>query len=275
MSGDETLTLMDLHFHHDKRHGDLLLGLDRCVAEHAGNWPRRIPYHRLGNFITARWGDGAGARDDCVIASGSSWRRDQRIIELSTLHYPHAPKEAFGMGIAALNTPRDAGWGANVSLWVGGKTIISDGLQLSLRRYEDGKQDPVLTLNLGPRGAYEVHETTLSWSTGLGPLEELPHYLASAQALRDRGGAMQRALRDEVMGAIREKRVEGCDWGEYMNDGVPPPTTERPLTDEEEAAALAEAEAYFAARLEALDTEYEALFQALMETFPFKACWPG
>ena len=265
---------LDWLFFQYKRQGDLLKRLDRCVTEHAAAWARHSPYQRGGNFITAKWCTGGGARDDCLIAEGSAWRRDQRVIELSTLFYPSAPRDAFGLGISALYTPPGTAWGASVSFWEGGKGIIGDGLHLTVRRYQEGQRDPDLTLTLGPRMSYQVHQTLIEWSTGLSPLEELPHYLASPEALRDRGRALVQGLRLRVLTAINDKQVEGCDYGEYHNDGVPPEEIPRPLTDEEEAAALSDAEAHFTARLDALDHEHEAMYQALMDTFPFKLCWP-
>lgn len=270
---EDQLTLDRLMFQY-KRQGDLLRQLDRCVSRHASGWARHIPYRRIGNFISAKWCTGSGARDDCVIASGSAWKRDQRVIELSTFHYPSAPRDAFGLGISTLYTPIGSAWGASFSLWEGGKGIMGDGLHLRFGRYQEGQRDPDLTLHMGSRKSYEVHETSIDWSSGLTPLEELPLYLASAAALRDRGLALYAALLDKVLAAIRDKQVEAGDEGKYRNDGVPPPITLRPLTVDEETDALAEAEAHFASLSSALEQEYESIYQVLMEVFPFEACWP-
>jgi hypothetical protein len=92
--------------------------------------------------------------------------------------------------------------------------------------------------------------------------------------MRDRGLAQNQALAEKVTTAIKAHQIITCDRGPYLNDGAEPACTPRPFTPEEEAAELAEVEAYFAAQEQMLRAYYQEMYAVWMEAFPFAQCWP-
>ncbi|HEU5059352.1 MAG TPA: hypothetical protein VFU21_22620, partial [Kofleriaceae bacterium] len=95
-----------------KELGDRLRALEACVRGTRTDW-RHLPYQEIGNFFTARWCAGRGARDDCQWASGSAEKRDQHVVELHTL--THRLPDAFGLGLLAARVPAATGWGAQLT----------------------------------------------------------------------------------------------------------------------------------------------------------------
>ncbi|MGC9393444.1 MAG: hypothetical protein ACP5J4_01165 [Anaerolineae bacterium] len=249
--------------------------LDACIQEIiAAGW-RTTGYKLIGNFYSSRWCRGAGARDDCQIASSTRHNRDQHVIELETFFYPSSYPQVFGLKLAALWVPEQDGWGAHFYFTEDGGDFHGDGVAIGFGQYETGSREPVASVSvIGPL-VYRLFETGVALPPeGLSIREELALYLVSPEALRDEGLAQIGALAARVDEALRTHQVTACDRGPYQGKGIEPPCTPRPLTPEEEAAELARATAHFAEQQRLLRENYREMYAALMHAFPLDRCWP-
>jgi hypothetical protein len=262
--------LHDLRFESEK-HGEVVRALDTCARSLAVEWRAR-PYEEIGNFYSARWCDGAGARADCQIASGSAHRRDLRSIELSTLYYPRAPRDVFGLVFNALMVPPKSGWGAQLSVSTGGKSILGDGFHLSLSRYDAARGQPALQIHLGSVYEYEIHATKVEHRERGTPLALRRRFLESPTALRDLGARSLIALEQKVLAELDARRARKCRY-ERKGPGAPL-CHEEPLTGAEQKAARAKAIAHFSRLRGQLDRDYRAMHAAARAVTMAEACWP-
>lgn len=230
---------------------------------------RHRPFAVGGNFVTARWACGAGAREDCLIAQGSAHRRDQRVVELSTLFYPRAPQEAFGVNLSLLVVPPGAGWGLNFSLHVGGRSVMGEGLQASFRRYGSGAGGPEESLVITPRPVMTLFESTFSVPCTGSLVEELRGWIASPDVLLRRSLAAWTELERRVLEALDAGRVETADEGPYLGDGLPPERVPRALRPDEGAEARRDLAAEMTRRRRLLEAESSRFHGMLCASFPF------
>jgi len=242
-------------------------GVMRARAATEG-W-KHVPWGQGGNFFRAKWAVGAGARDDCVIAGGSAHRRDQRCVELYTLFYPKDWPTVFGLGMQGLATPADTGWGANVYLAVGGKTVVGEGFSVSFDKFDAGTGDPKIRLHAGTSNEYTVVATTVRLPSGRAPLDECRAMLASADGLKARLLELSSALEAQVMKVLAEHGAQAMEYGPYEGNGIPPVEMPRPLTAAEEKKAKAEAAAFFASQRQVVVKEYRAMYEAARRAAPW------
>jgi hypothetical protein len=249
--------------------------LDACIRERTADGWRTTGYQLIGNFYSSRWCEGAGARDDCQIASSTEHNRDQHVIELETFFYPSSYPQVFGLKLAALWVPEQDGWGAYFHFSEDGRNFYGEGAGIGFARYETGSREPVASVSvIGPL-AYGLFETTVALPPeAFSAREELALYLVSPEALRDEGLAQMQALAVRVDEALRTHQVTACDYGPYEGQGIPPVCTPRALTPEEEAAELARAAVHFAEQQRLLRENYREMYAALMRAFPLGRCWP-
>jgi hypothetical protein len=249
--------------------------LNACIREIAIDGWRTTGYKLIGNFYSSRWCRGAGARDDCQIASATRHNRDQHVIELETFFYPSSYPQVFGLNLAALWVPEQDGWGAHFYFSEGGRNFYGEGVGISFSQYETGSREPVASVSvIGPL-TYQLFETGVALPPeDLSTREELALYLVSPEALRDEGLAQIQALATRVDETLRTHQVTACDRGPYEGNGIEPPCTPRPLTPEEEAAELARAATYFDEQQRLLRENYQEMYAALMQAFPLDRCWP-
>lgn len=254
-----------------------MLALDRCIADLAtgSDW-RYFPYENIGAFIEAKWCTGSRAAPDCQMTEGNQNQRDQHLLSLYTLHYGDDVTNAFGLGLSARWVPPQTGpqteWAAAFSFSEGGRTVVGEGFSLSFKEYGSA-MEPVNELHFGMSNDYKIGETTLSYFAQHLQRDELALYIASPESFLAQGQYILTGLAATVQAALDAHTITTCDYGPYNNDGIPPACNPRPLTAEEELAAKAEVEQYFANQQAVLEGNYEAMFTALGVAFPFETCW--
>ena len=252
--------------HDDARLGAQVGALEAAIAALPGPTWRHLDYTPIGNFFEAKWCRGAGARDDCQIASGSADQRDQHAVALYVLHYD-LPK-VFGLGFNALRVPVTAGIGTSVDLAVGGHRIVGAGSGVTFRRYDAPTGPPAFVLSLGSSLSWTLHETTVRVAAEGGPEATLRRLLASPESLKIEGLHELDALAAEVTRTLDAGTAEACDYQPYKGDGIPPVCVRRPLKPAEVAEARAAAATHFAEGRRWLSTETAALYEALAATAP-------
>ena len=252
----------------DKDTGKLFMNLKSSLEETTKGW-KHVPWGQGGNFYRAKWARGAGARDDCVIASGSADREDQHCIELYTLFYPKTFPKVFGLGIQALLRPKGEGWGVALYLSKEGKKIVGEGYSLAFKKYTANSKQPTIEIDLGTAVRYNVSATDVSVTSSKGPLEEMRSNLKSAEDLKNSALEKLMALEKKVEETIKGHKAQAMEYGPYEGGGIPPEEMPRPLTEAEEKEELAKAKAYFAMRRQIIIKEHKALFDQMKETLPF------
>ncbi|MCB9548942.1 MAG: hypothetical protein H6706_24320 [Myxococcales bacterium] len=228
----------------------------------------RTPWGKGGNFYRTRWCRGAGARDDCQIASGTGDQRDQHAVELYTLFYDQGWPRTFGLGLNALRVPAGSGLGVSVWLHEGGERVVGEGSGVTLRWYAEATGGPTASISVSHQATYRVAETTLSVTRPGTPGESLARLLASPASLRAEGEAQLAALAAEVERALAAGTIQGCTYGPYEGGGIPPTCTRRPLTPAETADARAKLAAWQAEGQKLLATQAEAAHALLADTVP-------
>ena len=91
--------------------------------------------------------------------------------------------------------------------------------------------------------------------------------------MRDLGLHSLAALEQKVTATIQTHQSAACAYDTPPANGGAPPCTPRPLTAEEETAALTKAQAYFAVQTAALRDHYREMWAALLNAFPLDRCW--
>lgn len=251
--------------------------LERCIQDLVDDSWRTISPRLLGNFYNLQWCRGSGARDDCQITSSTLDNRDQHAIELNTLFYGQNFQEMFGLDFHSLRVPESTGWGVSYHFAESGERVLGEGWGVKFSKYVTPTGPPEATVDLGSNYAYTIYgpnRTTFETLSDLPLREDLALYLSSPEAMRDRGLAQNQALAEKVITAIHAHQVITCDRGPYLGNGIEPACTPRPLTPAEEAEELARAEAHFAAQEQLLRADYQEMYAAWMESFPFDRCWP-
>jgi hypothetical protein len=267
---------------HDLRFTDVKTGerfstLDGCIQNMAGPSWRTTSYRLLGNFYQSDWCKGAGARDDCQIASGTIDQRDQHDLSLYTLFYSQDYPQVFGLGLQALWVPKATGWGASFYFAEQGQSIVGEGWSATFSEYNSPSGPADSRVDLGWKIGYTIHgphETTFEQASDLPLREDLAAYLASPENLRDLGLKQIQALATQVDEAIRSHQVQACDQGPYQGNGIPPACTLRPMTAAEEATERDKARAYFESEENSLREHYQEIYNAWMTAFPLNQCWP-
>lgn len=261
----------------DSENGQRFRDLDRCINNFVDDSWHTTSYQLGGNFYTSHWCRGAGARSDCQIADSTIDNRDQRVIRLYTLFYSQSYPEVFGLGFQSLQVPKSTGWGASYYFAENGDGVVGDGWGVTFREYMTPTGQPKSTVNLGWNYSYTIfgpNRTTFEHPSDLPMREDLALYLASPDAMRDRGLMQSQALAQKVITAINAHQVSTCDLGPYLGNGIPPECTPRPLTASEESTELAKAKAYFAEQDQLLRDQYQEMYAAWMAAFPLDQCWP-
>ncbi|MCB9134295.1 MAG: hypothetical protein H6636_02645 [Anaerolineales bacterium] len=254
-----------------------MLALDRCMSNLAtsSEW-RHFPYENIGAFIEAKWCTGSRAAPDCQITEGNQNQRDQHVLNLYTLHYGDDVTNAFGLGLSARWVPPQTGpqtdWSAAFSFSEGGRTVVGEGFSLSFKEYGSALE-PLNELNFGMSNDYKIGETTLTYPAQHPQRDELALYIASPESFLAKGQSVLNGLSETVQAALDAHTIMTCDYGPYNGDGIPPACNPRPMTADEEQVARDEATQYFANQLAVLAANYEAMFAALEEAFPFETCW--
>ncbi len=258
--------------------GQRFRALDACFrAVTAEGW-RSMGYRRYPNSYQALWCRGAGARQDCGIASGTAHNRDQQVLYLQTYYYSFP--EVFGLGVAGLLVPPADGWGVSFSLSEGGGKLYDDGISLALFRYEQGGDEPADTvLVIGPF-SYQSFQTDLVEREIVGPeilglsaREKLALVLSSPEAMREMSIQYHQSLAERVEASLLAPDFLACDRAEYKEGGVQPACLPRPLTEAERSAELTRAAAYFASQEDLLREHYQEMYAAILTSFPFERCW--
>lgn len=260
--------------------GQRFRALDICARAEAGpDWTTR-PYARIGNFVSARWcGPGVPAGDCEAGRETQPGGKVLRTISLSTLFYPSAPDNVFGLDFSARYVPGGSGWEADVSYAEGGRTVLGDGFQIAFRAVpyasDSLRPDSKRGVALGSRISYPVANSTLEYASPSAQAADFARYIAGPDSLRDAGLALLVGLRSRVEQAVQAHEVRRCVYGASPGGGMPPPCNPRPLTDAEEQAELSGARAWFAAQSALLRDNAAPMHAALLQAFPFDRCWPA
>ena len=252
----------------NKDTGKLFNRLKAEMEEKGKGW-KHVPWGKGGNFYRAKWATGAGARDDCVIASGSANVEDQHCVELYTLFYPKSFPIVFGLGIHVLLRPKGEGWGVNLYFSRQGKTIVGEGFSIDFKKYFVDKKEPVVKLNLGRRVEYKVKATTVHVTSTNSPLEEMRRYLKSPADLKNHALEQLMALEKKVDETLQSHKAQAIEYGPYEGGGIPPEEIPRPLTKAEEREEQALAKAHFAKVRQLIIKEHNKMFEVLKEALPF------
>ena len=252
----------------DKYTGKLFNALKAHMEEKAKGW-KHVPWGKGGNFYRAKWARGAGARDDCVIASGSANVEDQHCIELYTLFYPKTFPKVFGLGIHVLLRPKGGGWGVNLYLSRQGKTIVGEGFSIDFNKYSADKKEPILKLNLGRRVEYKIKATTVHVTSTNSPLTEMRRYLKSPADFKNCALEQLMALEKKVEETLQSHKAQAMEYGPYEGGGIPPEEIPRPLTEAEEKEEQALAKAHFAKERQIIIKEHKAMFDVIKSALPF------
>ncbi|MEZ4475034.1 MAG: hypothetical protein R3F60_30430 [bacterium] len=253
----------------------LLRALEAGLESLDGGFAHGTPWTQVGNFYQRRWCRGAGARDDCQIASGTADLRDQHAVELYTLFYDQDWPRTFGIGLNALRVPAGPGLGVSVWLSEGGQRIVGTGSGVTLRWYPAPTGAADVEVSVGSEASYRIGETTLRVAAAGTPLAVLRRLMVSPAALRDEGRTQLAALAAEVDRALKAGEVQRCEYGPYHGDGIPPVCTPRPLTAAEQEAERATFKAWLAARLALLEARAEDAWKLAMMTVPVGALQDG
>jgi hypothetical protein len=186
-------------------------------------------------------GAAALARRDCVLAGSSADHRDQHIVELDTLFYdwPHV----FGLEVSARWVPPAPGWGAHFNFSEDGQSVLGEGFGLDFSFYAAPAGAPQSQLHLGSSYSYPIYETQVQYLSSQPLREDLAGYIASPEAMRERGLEQMEAALKKVEDKLRLHQVTRCEYGPYKGNGIPPVCNSRPLTPTEEQAALSMSEA--------------------------------
>ena len=247
--------------------------LNQCIEDMTDDTWRTTSYKLIGNFYESRWCSGTGAREDCQITEGSLHNRDQHQVGLYTLFYPTEPTTVFGLGFQSLWVPKSTGWGAVFYLSEKGKTIIGDGWSVTFNLYEAASNPATQSVTLGDTLGYRINETNLQFSSELPIREDLAIYLESPENMRDRGIEQYQLFREDVQTKLNNHEIAACEWGEYQGGGIPPICNPRQMTAEEEAEELEKARLFFEGQIQLLQEHHQEMYSALMNAFPFNACW--
>jgi hypothetical protein len=258
----------------DPETGQRFRALDRCIAGIVDDTWRTTSYQLIGNFYMSSWCRGSGAPPGCEIAYPTRADRDQHIVRLYTLFYPQGYPQVFGLGLQALWLPEATGWGTSFYFNEGGGGVMGEGWGVSFSEFTDSAGEPAAMVHIGRAYSYDIYETTVDDSPALPMRDDLALYLASPEAMRDRGLAQIRALAEKVKATISAHQVTACDRGPYLGRGIPPTCRPRPLTPAEETAELARAEAYFADQEQLLQDHYREMYAAWLLAFPLDRCTP-
>ena len=245
--------------------------LDRCMRDMAGPGWTYMSYQPLGNFYEARWCSGAGARRDCVLAASSADNRDQHVVELDTLFYDLP--QVFGLEVSARWVPPAQGWGAHFYFSEGGQSVLGEGFGLDFSFYAAPTGAPQSRLHLGSSYSYPIYEMQVNYLSSQPLREDLASYIASPEAMRERGLEQMDAVLNQVEDKLRLHQVTRCEYGPYKGDGIPPVCNPRPLTPTEEQASLATARADWANQKQLLNDNYRELYATLLKAFPLDRCW--
>ncbi|MBW2702474.1 MAG: hypothetical protein JRF33_16765 [Deltaproteobacteria bacterium] len=245
---------------------------DKCIRGMFDDWRHR-PFKNGGAFHNARWCRGKGARDDCQIASGTADHRDQHAVSLYTLFYGDKFPEVFGYGLQILKTPKTSGWGVNFYIAQGGKSMVGEGFHINFSHFPDasGPRDTILFAGIGESYQIAKTQTSLPAKPFAATRARL---LKNAASLRDGALADLEELERKVLARITEDQVETCDFGEYQNDGIPPPCFPRKLNAEEKKEELKKAEAHFKEQKRLWLEQGELLWRALRDAVPIACLWP-
>ncbi len=252
--------------------------LDVCAVAEAGpNWTAR-PYARIGNFISARWcGPGVPAGDCESGRETQPAGNELRVISLSTLFFPSAPNNVFGLSFSARYAPAATGWEARVSYDAGGRGILGDGYQIDLRAVPYARDalrpDANRGVTLGSSITYRVADTPVEYATGTAQAEEFARAIASPDGLRSVGLALLEGLRTRVESVIMAHEARRCVYGTPPGGGVPPACAPRVLTAGEEQAELTGARAWIDAQSALLRDNAGPMYAAVLKAFPFDRCW--
>lgn len=228
------------------------------------------PLRKIGNFVQEDWCVGPGSERTCA-ASSFRERRGAEWLGVYTLHYDSSWPEVFGHGVRAGKMPTTADWGAAFSYHVGGAGIMGEGLYASFSRF-DG--DVIAQeIHLGDSYSYTAEEEQIQIVVEGSRDEELRRLIASPESLRDTATAQLDRLLAEVEAKIEAGEITKCVYGEYNNDGIPPPCYPTALTVDETAALAAKARADIGEQRDAV-VEHHALFHRLLvELVDFETCW--
>jgi hypothetical protein len=234
------------------------------------------PLRRIGNFVQQDWCRGEGAHHNC--ASGSFREgRGSRWFVVHTLHYESSWPEVFGLGVNAglLPTATEGDWGTTFSWYANGGGITGSGLDASFVRF-DGERI-VEQIHLGDDYVYEAEEARIVVLAPGGADAELERLLESPRSLRDTAFARLDELLAAVEAEIEAGKVKRCVYGEYQNDGIPPPCFPTALTDDEKVTLLAKVRRDIGADRASVQQHFEAFHAALMGLVRFDECWeePG
>jgi hypothetical protein len=266
-----TISLDELLFS-DPETGARFRSLEGCIQAYIDDSWRPQVYHLSANYYELQWCRGAGTQPECRNIDPSKNFRDQHSIELFTKFYDLP--EVTGLGVRALWAPEATGWKASFAFFEGSDREGGDGWGLTFSQYETATGWPDASLKLGDEYSYKVIETVIRYAPGIPIREDLAHFLAGPESMRDHAQAGIRALAQAVREGISAGQVLGCDWTPYEGRGIPPSCTPRPMTPAEQAGELAMAEAYFADQEGLLRDHYQEMYAAWMKAFPFDSCWP-
>lgn len=207
-----------------------------------GDWIRprsqsfqHIGPDQVGNFYRERWCAGASETACSGGAVVRSTAPGTRWFELQTLFYPAGWPEVFGLVFSMGRFPADGGLGFALHFSEDGRSILGDGAQLSCTA--QGPEAETLWL-----GSVETWEA-------FGDAISVRHAPSGRALLRSLGGgpaaliAVAQAQADAVAqaahAALEEGRIQGFDEGPYLDDGLPPVRTPRPLRPAERAGLVA------------------------------------
>jgi len=256
--------------------GERFRALDACIRGFTTQGWTATGYQLIGNFYEAHWCQGSGARQDCQIASSTENNPNQLVIDLATFFYPTQYPQVFGLSLAALWVPKEAGWGVSFYFNEDGGDIQGNGASIGFSQYQSGITEPIAKVSvIGPL-MYSLLETSVTApdTSGLSGREKLALALNSPEAMRDAALEAYQSLAAEVDADLRSGKITTCERGEYQNNGIQPACTPRPLTLAEQASELERATVYFANQQKLLDEHYQEMYAALFQAFPFHQCQP-
>lgn len=260
--------LSGLHFE-SAAEGQRLAALDSCINDFTRGW-KSVGYEDIGNFYEKKWCTGSGSDAECVVSASNQYAANQRAIALTTLHYGDE-QAYFGEGFDVLMVP-EKGWGAYFSFDENGGSIEGEGFHF-IFDYYNGSFEPQEKVYFGSSNSYGIYEKDVFYGSNLPMREDVDGYLSSPESMRDKALAQLDALSGNVQEYLASADASRCEYGPYLGRGIPPVCNPRALNESERAEQKKSAQDYFARQKGLIESNYNEMYGALMDAFPFKKCW--
>ncbi|OGH72751.1 MAG: hypothetical protein A2921_00340 [Candidatus Magasanikbacteria bacterium RIFCSPLOWO2_01_FULL_43_20b] len=265
-------TTRNIQFRTDKEKVRFQKMFDNINNSTDARWKTR-PFESHGNFYKKQWCKRAEIGEfDCEQTNNIT--KGMMFKELSVLFYDKDLPVVFGIGSDALYTLVKSGWGVSFSYREYAESIFQKHTNITFLQFDEASEYPIDEIVLGTDRSYLVTENSdysVVYNTGTSEQSELELYLKSPESFKNRALKIIDQHYQMVIGQINKNKIKIDEYGEYKDDGVPPPViSSRNLTNEEKRKALGVAKEYFDKEKSIIFDEYNNFYQLFKAVSPFE-----